>query len=85
MENGHRMPILKGAILITVEELPKGRIRKFEYMAIMDGDYYDVCSVRRKTGKINLAYGSGTFWADLSDIEKLVKYDENYNIVDIVK
>lgn len=54
-------------------------------MALKDGDYYDVCSVRRKTGKINLAYGSGTFWTDLSDIEKLVKYDENYNIVDVVK
>ncbi|GAB6447202.1 hypothetical protein bcgnr5369_14670 [Bacillus cereus] len=61
---------------MTVDELPKGRIRKFEWMALMDGDFYDVCSVRRKTGMVNLAYDRGTFWTPLSNIEKLVKYDD---------
>lgn len=58
---------------MDVKDLPKGRIRKFEWMAVMDGDYYDVYSIRRKTAQANLGYGRGTFWTDLSKIEKLVK------------
>ncbi|MGX5609865.1 hypothetical protein ACWKTZ_26150 [Bacillus cereus] len=61
---------------MTVDELPKGRIKKFEWMALMDGHYYDVCSVRRKTGMVNLVYDRGTFWTLLSNIEKLVKYED---------
>jgi hypothetical protein len=58
---------------MNVEDLPKGRIKKFEYMAVIDGLYYDVFSIRRKTGKVNVGYGRGTYWADLKDVEKLVK------------
>ena len=48
-------------------------------MAIMDGVYYDVFSVRRNKGKVNLGYGRGSFWANLSDIEKLIKSEDNVN------
>jgi hypothetical protein len=58
---------------MEVKDIPKGRIKKFEYMVVIDGEYYDVYSVRRKTGKINIGYGRGTFWADIENIDKFVK------------
>lgn len=58
---------------MNVDELPKGRIRKFEYMAVINGVYYDVFSVRKKSAKVNVGFERGTYWADLKDVEKLVK------------
>ena len=63
---------------MDIEEIlkSKGKIKPFEYTAIMDGCMYDVASINKKKRTIRLYYANGPFETDLSNISKLIKQDD---------
>lgn len=60
--------------------LPNRKIKKFEYVAKLDGDWYDAGTINKTKRTIRLYYGTGSFVTLLDKIEELKLAEEFYKV-----